>query len=263
MKTKYVAISSIFLLILLMAISGCGPSADEQAYVDVPLHRQDTTKYYQYNIRLPEIIRTNKVLRDTLTALADKQQKSFTANIHKDTTALKSYAYPWELILDFSLQDSTNRFISLLGKGYQFTGGAHGMPFFITLNYDREEQQIVPLPKMLGDSTALQPISRFVRDALARHFMHQRNIPVTDQASVDAFLQEQGDWVKDGTAPSYSNYNNFLLRPQGIRFIFGAYQVGPYVIGTPEVEVPASVFREELEAGYGEWFTVETEDSTS
>lgn len=246
-------------LFILMLFSGCAPSGDESGssehteFADVPLKRQDSTKYFKYDIRLPKIIRTNSILRDTLTALADKQQKQFLSNADQDSMP-KSYAYPWELQLHVTVEDSTAQFISLLGEGYTFTGGAHGMPFYITLNYNQEQRHFVSLNDMFADSTALRPVAEYVRRKLAKKLMAYRSPSVQTNASVDQFLREHGRWLKEGTVPSFSNYKNFLLQPRGIRFIFGAYQVGPYVIGTPEVDVPASVFREELEAGYREWF---------
>ena len=239
----------LFILILpaamMTALSGCGHDGNKQSTdsrqqnADVNLHRQDSTNQYKFDIQLPEIIRTHKALRDTLTALADQSQQSFISRARKDT--MPPERPPWELQLHLSLQHSTRHFISVLGEGYEYMGGAHGMPFYITLTYNSKKKEFVELRDILADSTALRPISEYVQKQLLRQFE-------------DSNISMNNNWLKEGTAPSYSNYNNVLLRPQGITIIFDAYQVGPYVIGTPEVEVPASVFRKEFPPYYQQWF---------
>lgn len=236
-----------FFLLALALVSGCSSLGNETrdgkhaGFANVPLHRSDSTKYYKYNIWLPEIIRTNSTLRDTLTNLADVRQKEFLSGADRDC-----YTCTWELQLHVAIADSTEQFISLLGEGYTFTGGAHGMPFFITLNYVPANHHFVSLSDLFTDSTALRPIAKYIRRNLAQKLMAFRGTPVQGNASVDQFLREQGNWLKEGTTPSFSSYQNFLLQPQGITFIFGAYQVGPYAIGTPEIKVPVSVFRDQL-----------------
>lgn len=239
------------ILFFIAAGIGCTESAEESgrsghaAFADIPLNRSDSTKFYKFDIRLPRIIRTNSVLRDTLTKLADAHQENFLSGAANDTMP-DSYAHPWEMQLYVTIEDSTTQFITLLGKGYTYTGGAHGMPFYITMNYDQEKQKFISLNDLFADSTGLDPISKYIRRNLAQKLMTFRGAPVQGNASVDQFLREQGSWLKDGTAPIFSNYQNFLLQPKGIRFIFGAYQVGPYAIGTPEVEVPIAIFHDQL-----------------
>jgi hypothetical protein len=46
------------------------------------------------------------------------------------------------------------------------------------------------------------------------------------------------DWIKSGAAPKEENYQSFVIKPEGLVVIFSPYQVGPYVIGTPEVTIP-------------------------
>ena len=225
-------------------MNACGPSGERPERSDVNLHRQDSTRYYMYDIKLPEIVRSNATLRDTLTALADAQQAEFLSRADRDTMP-ESATYPWELQLQITVSDSTDRFISLLGVGYEYMGGAHGMPFHITLNYDQRQDRFITLPELLGDSTALEPISEYVRRDLAQQFMEARQQPVQGNSSVEQFIREN-KWLREGTAPGYANYRNVLLQPAGLRFIFSAYQVAPYASGTPDVEVPVSVFRDEL-----------------
>jgi Protein of unknown function (DUF3298)/Deacetylase PdaC len=47
-------------------------------------------------------------------------------------------------------------------------------------------------------------------------------------------------FAEDGTAPIEANFKSFTLEPDGLRIIFGDYQVGPYVIGRPEIVIKYS-----------------------
>lgn len=231
-------------------IAACGPSdRSSEAPAASPdtavaLHHYDSTANYTYDIRLPDIIRTNKVLRDTLTALVERQKQDFLSSVEQDSMPQMA-GYPWELQMHVNVHDSTEHFISLLGTGYTYTGGAHGIPFHVTLNYDQQMDQLISMPEIFGDSIALQPISNYVRQQLARQLMGKTGSNTEDTRSVEQFIRDNS-WLRDGTEPVWSNYSNMLLQRKGLHIIFCAYQVAPYASGTPKVDVPVSVFRSEL-----------------
>ena len=43
--------------------------------------------------------------------------------------------------------------------------------------------------------------------------------------------------IESGTEPKEENFSVFTFTPDKVKIYFAQYQVGPYVIGMPEVEV--------------------------
>ena len=43
--------------------------------------------------------------------------------------------------------------------------------------------------------------------------------------------------IEDGTQPKEENFSVFTFTPTTVTLYFGQYQVGPYVLGMPEVEL--------------------------
>jgi hypothetical protein len=67
----------------------------------------------------------------------------------------RDYAMEWQVVTD------TPRFLSLSASGYIYTGGAHGMPLFDTLVWDREARG--------GEGDVLDPLALFASaDALSQ-----------------------------------------------------------------------------------------------
>ncbi|MFE8032987.1 RsiV family protein, partial [Thiohalocapsa marina] len=54
------------------------------------------------------------------------------------------------------------------------------------------------------------------------------------------------DWLRQGTAPEPENYGVLLPLADGIKVLFGQYQIGPYAIGIFDVLVPYAALAEVL-----------------
>lgn len=264
LRQPVLAIALILLMAAATAMTGCGPSNDDngqpdkQERLDIGLVEHNSTRYYTYRIEWPPLIQTHAVLRRRLLAEADSSKAAFLARADRDTMP-QTATYPWQLQLTFTVHDSTDRFISVLGKGYSYTGGAHGMSFFKTLNYDRGRGRFIDLRDLLRDSVALIPIRDYVRDTLAARLVQPPAFMQDSPKATANFIERSNKWIAEGTAASFSNYPNALLtapsgsRSGGLTLIFSPYQVAPYAAGAPRVFVPLRVFRDGLAAPYRGW----------
>lgn len=54
---------------------------------------------------------------------------------------------------------------------------------------------------------------------------------------------------EDGLKPTPQNFANFLIRPEGLYFLFNPYQVAPYVAGAQEVVIPYPLVADILQPG--------------
>jgi hypothetical protein len=99
---------------------------------------------------------------------------------------------------------------------YQDTGGAHGLPIVLTLNYDTATGEEVSLDRALS--------------------LIGMDLTTVSQKVLAQLHQEYGDSVfEEGAAPKAENYGTFLVTPYNVTFIFQAYQVVAYAAGMPEV----------------------------
>ena len=126
-------------------------------------------------------------------------------------------------ILDYEIGLVGPECASVLLRGYQFTGGAHGSHLFQTVNltWDEGETKAIDLERLgFGGEESLGALSSLLL----------------------AQLREQGaSWVVQGqvTALKAEELAIFLVCPEGIRFFFPPYAMGPYAEGTYVVDVAA------------------------
>ncbi len=100
---------------------------------------------------------------------------------------------------------------------YQDTGGAHGLPIVLTLNYDATTGEVITLDR------ALSLIDMSLSDVAAK--------------ALAQLKQEHGESIfADGATATAENYSTFAVGPTSVTFTFQAYQVVAYAAGMPEVK---------------------------
>lgn len=100
---------------------------------------------------------------------------------------------------------------------YSFTGGAHGGTFDQTFTYGKDGK-LITLSNLLSSSDSLNKLSLAARRYLKDKFSGQLS-----SQEIDA-----------GTEPKIENFSVWYITNEGITFIFGQYQIGPYVFGIQE-----------------------------
>ena len=128
----------------------------------------------------------------------------------------------YDVDMDVSVY-TPGQFVSLVSTTYVFTGGAHGMTQYSTLNL-RLSPQGAPVPVKLGDLFSSQ------EQALAK---------LSELCIADLKKQKAG-FVVDGMVDSldWEMLSHFSLSPAGILFLFEPYAVAPYAEGTFDVLIP-------------------------
>ena len=129
----------------------------------------------------------------------------------------------WSLLIESDPPVRTARYLAVLITGYDFRGGAHGMPI------------IEPRVFALTDGRRITPAGLFRPNTdwlgtLAKRCYAElklRDLGGTDEA-----------WLRSGTEPKAENYQLLFPGPEGLRVIFPPYQVAAYAEGTQEVLIP-------------------------
>ena len=127
----------------------------------------------------------------------------------------------YNLSMDTRVATSSQTITYILSV-YTFTGGAHGNTAVATFTYDRYDK-LVTLDNVF-DKPYLQKIAALSRT----HFYNT----LGDYANPEM--------IDPGTEATTTNFSSWYLTDDGITFIFGQYQVGPYVIGMPEFSIGKS-----------------------
>ena len=190
-----------------------------------------TTRYYELSYEVPKdnrIVaqsikdRAEKWLVDTnITKVTSDQQAEQDLGIFE---GLK-YAYDSK----YKVVDA-NEYTSYVETVYEFTGGAHGATNNIAYIFSKKDgKQINSLRDIYNDSiySALSVYSR-------------KELP-SQLAKKTIIVSEFQDMFDDGTEARQENWQTFYLKQNSLVIIFGQYQVGPYVIGIHELEVPLTV----------------------
>lgn len=133
------------------------------------------------------------------------------------------YCFDWESYLICSLIYYSNTIVSLKFEDYQFTGGAHGMTYTDTMNFNVKSNGKVILLKLrdllLADSGYKKLLSRLI---------------------IKALKKQGASYVLNGQVKDIKNIDSlpFLISNQGIHFFFAPYEMGPYCQGTFDVIIP-------------------------
>jgi hypothetical protein len=121
------------------------------------------------------------------------------------------------------MEAKTEVSISLIGTqllsgvmtSYAFVGGAHGMTHFLPYNFAFVEGS--PKQLVFGDI-----------------FRAGTGAQVSDRVMAKLQGVERATWVAEGevTAMTAKQLDRFVITKNGVKFLFDAYELGPYVSGS-------------------------------
>lgn len=131
----------------------------------------------------------------------------------------------WSLIIDYARPHQTHSYLAIPFSGYEYRGGAHGMPLILPLVIELSSGQRVP-PEGL-----FVPGSHWL-ERLSQHCL--KELQGRDLLGVD------DQWLREGTAPRLENYGLLFPGPDALRVSFAPYSVAPYAAGIQEVLIPYS-----------------------
>ncbi len=183
---------------------------------------------YKIYISYPQLDSTNLTPAATkFNELVFQKIKSEKAAFLKGLTSNKDAPPGFDKVystlqVDYDVMQANANLISVrfLFSSY-YIGQAHPNSFYISFNYAMKDQGEISLSQLFKAKNYLQKIARFSKISLLKQQ------PGTDQK-----------WITDGSAATAKNYQTWNLLPNGLLVTFNAYQVGPYVLGAPKVNVP-------------------------
>ncbi|MGA9335182.1 MAG: DUF3298 domain-containing protein [Rudaea sp.] len=219
---------------------------------------------YKFSIYYPQLSARMAPLTAALHEFADKAKQ----DIVEVGTQPRSKDEPVRTLdLEFGIARNTSDFVSVLGTGSEFAGGAHGMPIEVSFNWHRSDAALVTLSDLFTDSDqGLHALS----DEARRQLEGRYETRLHDEGSAMSAKQMAADvanmkrWIETGTEPKAQNFNVFLVdgldtQAIGLTLIFSPYQVASYADGPQQVEVPAKIFYALLKPKYRDAFAIDSE----
>lgn len=132
---------------------------------------------------------------------------------------------PYTLEIGYEMTYLDENRICLLLSGYEYSGGAHGMPFRKALIYDLKS----------GEELEAEDLFDVSEDEFGAAFTAAFEARMAE--APDDYWADAMDYVKEGA--SFDN-EDFYLTESGTVFYFEPYVLAAYVFGYIEAEVPYS-----------------------
>ncbi len=183
-------------------------------------------KNYTAKITFPVFRARNPVARAANAHIRRQTTSAYRAWLQNARTELKNLpASPAPY--DFQIAPAPSFFVTrrLLSTGldsYQYNGGAHGMTILTPLNFGLVKGRA----RLLNLGDFFQPNTPYRALVETRIFAKLRKDP-------------NAMWVRDGSVKKLetSQFNNFSVERDGLRWLFNQYEMGPYAVGQFEVKL--------------------------
>lgn len=182
----------------------------------------------------------NKI-RETRDAFADEYLSDWLSSYLPEAASGDADGPSWEYASDISvsLVDLTGNLASFVFQNYAFTGGAHPMTYYETLNLLRTDTGVKPIAfeDIFKDAAGA---AKVISTRLVEDLKRQQASSVVS-SSITEFKRE--------------DLNNFVVCRGGLVFHFSPYAVASYAEGAFQVRVPWDVVKDYLQDGLpGVWF---------
>lgn len=133
------------------------------------------------------------------------------------------------LSYDLSIRKTgeTDRYLTYETSCYVFLGGAHGSAVCYPVNIVRSTGRVLAATVDTLKQKALQPI---LRRGVKEYISKAENRKIKDRELQNMLFVEHGIIPLPTTMP--------VLTPEGLRFVYQQYEIGPYALGMVEFTVP-------------------------
>lgn len=168
--------------------------------------------------------------KEKITAnLSTKYFSDILSEFKKSFSNVDEEFMPWSLLDSLDIDDSKLDFTHLTTITYSFTGGAHGNGYESHHLIDKKTGKILGIKDFFTSEKKL--------NALVDSYF-RKSIGVSQNEN----LQDAG-WFIEGRLETN---NNFYFTDKKVVFVYNSYEIGPYAVGAPNVEIPLSKIKEIL-----------------
>ena len=134
--------------------------------------------------------------------------------------------FPYSSDLFFTVTRADDQVIAFTENGYEYLGGAHGMPYSIGINYDTDTGELISFTDLSDDPSTFRADTLAYNQALAQTEYYSEQLFNTDDitnGTLEETLYADGMWY---------------LSTSGLVFMSPPYALAPYAAGTLEFTIP-------------------------
>lgn len=183
--------------------------------------------------RYPGAERINSYMKETMDAdiSYERQVSEEVMSIREEyDAAFPAYSLSSD-IYEIAYVDDT--YISFCQAYYEYSGGAHGMPYRIGYTFNLQTGELLTLTDVIGNTEAE------LKEIVGRYFEELIN------KEPENYWEGSADSIREWT----SFDSSFYLTEEGIRFYEGPYSISSYAAGFQEVTIPYSEFVMKIPVG--------------
>lgn len=126
-------------------------------------------------------------------------------------------ALSWERSLNGYIAGEHGDIISYIVSSYDFSGGAHGSSAELAFNFNRKSGEIIDEDDIFTEDSAVE-LSKLLSARLQSDFAEETYNSL---------------FIKD-IEPN----GNFIVSEEGVTYIYGQYEIGPYYLGIIKLTLP-------------------------
>ena len=230
-----------------------GPSAG--AASSEPLGYESKNAFANVKLTLPEALKGQPELHKSVYDASVKDLQTFVEGAQADRTEAGGDGGmpPYERIIEYGNPVQTGKLFGLTGTSYEFTGGAHGNPAFLTVLWDKALKRRIDLNALLRPGVDRASLERMLCAAVNV----EKKVRDPQAAVLTLGEPKPGSYwscpalseTVVGLAPSTTPG-----KAGGLTFLIGPYVVGPYAEGGYEIDLPQAQIRAFLNPAYADEF---------
>lgn len=214
---------------------------------------KESSDYSTFDIKYPYFKNVNDEFNNKIKIFLDEQMEIQKKDSQEGWLARYNTQFPeekipkspknedkWPFYADFIVIQSNNSYISFVLTYGGFTGGAHGYENRISYNYDLKNKKELKLKDIFSDGfDYLKYISEESRKELKKQYatLSDEDRVNSSPEAVKEYTDNIISMIEEGTKTEEENFNIFTFTQDKIKIYYAQYQVGPYVFGTPEIEL--------------------------
>ncbi len=159
----------------------------------------------------------------------EKQSKEY-EQYYKENKDKEQIKYQYEAYSKYGIAYNKNNYLSIPLLTYQFTGGAHGISYLKSFNYDLYNQKELTLKDCFKEDVDYKKIvNTFIKSEIEK----QPELYFDGSGGIAGFT-------------SISDNQDFYVSEDGIVVYFQLYDISPYYVGIPQFTMTYDEFRNVL-----------------
>lgn len=212
-------------IIMMQSLNGCDKDSGDCTYIEFN-YPQFTNASGALADSLNTIIQTAFGDAEKNIMSPDSVQQDFLATYAAFKKKDKSSIPSWFVEKNLTVLNQNPKWLSLVYDESTFTGGAHPNSYLQYSVIEKANGRKMILTDFF-DSTSIYKLTDLGETA----FRSVKGI------NPNQSLEDVGYWFENNR---FHLNNNFYLHEAGLTFFFNNYEIGPYVVGSTEITIPAN-----------------------